>query len=669
LTEFEKLQKVYEHLKKLYEKALKKASLHEKSGISREQKYYDFIELAADAFFHGDNSGNFIDVNESAIQLTGYSREELLIMNMRDLFSPAYLITHPLRYDLLKEGKINKAEREVIQKSGNSIFVEMNSKMMPDGTFQSIFRDVTERRQAEDALRESEFRLARAEKVAKIGNWKILLSNKTMIGSVGACDIYGVNVNKTLLEDAQKIPLPEYRPLLDKALNDLITKGIPYDLEFKICRNSDKKIIDIHSIANYDSRNNIVYGVIQDITEQKLAERALIVAKERAEESDRLKSAFLANMSHEIRTPMNGILGFASLLKEVNLSGEKQKEYIQIIEKSGDRMLGIINDIVDISKIEAGMMNVDINETNINEQIDYVYTFFKPEVDEKGIRLTCKTNLRGEKAVILTDREKVYAVLINLLKNAIKFTEKGSIEFGYIRKDAFLEFYIKDTGIGICPDRQGVIFERFIQADISDVMARQGAGLGLSISKAYVTMLNGRIWVESEAGKGSTFFFTIPYNCAGEIKIPAELSIPREEVKNPVKNLKILIAEDDVMSEILISTIVESICDVQLNAVTGDEAVEVCRNNPDLDLILMDIKMPVMDGYEAIREIRKFNKEVIIIAQTAYGLSIDKENAENAGCNEYISKPIVKEELLSLIQKYSYGRSYKHARIRMPSTK
>ncbi|MBK7172297.1 MAG: hypothetical protein IPH84_03485 [Bacteroidales bacterium] len=205
----------------------------------------------------------------------------------------------------------------------------------------------------------------------------------------------------------------------------------------------------------------------ENITERKIAEQELIKAKDKALESDRLKSAFLANMSHEIRTPMNGILGFSELLKRPNLTGEQQKEYIRIIEKSGARMLNIINDIIDISKIEAGLITVEIEESNINEKLDYIYSFFKPQADEKGIHLIVGKSLPDNHVCIKTDNEKFYSIITNLVKNAIKFSHKGAIEFGYQLKEEFLEFYVKDSGIGIPIDRQEAIFERFIQADIA----------------------------------------------------------------------------------------------------------------------------------------------------------------------------------------------------------
>ncbi len=399
--------------------------------------------------------------------------------------------------------------------------------------------------------------------------------------------------------------------------------------------------------------------------------KELLVAKEHAEESDRLKSAFLANMSHEIRTPMNGILGFADLLKEPNLTTDEQREYIKIIEKSGVRMLNIINDIIDISKIESGLMKVVMNESNINSQIDYVYTFFKPEVERKGMNLILGGCLPDKEAIIRTDREKLFAILTNLVKNAIKYTNEGSIEFGYdlvethdraslhhglgaeeTHDRASLRFFVKDTGIGIPKDRQSAIFERFIQADVSDISAREGAGLGLAITKAYVEMLHGTIWVESEIGKGSTFYFTIPYDVRDNEKKEEIHKVFLEEKEEKERDFKLLIVDDDDISRTFLATILKKICEKALFAKNGKEAVELCKNHRDLDLILMDIKMPVLNGYEATQQIRQFNNDVVIIAQTAFGLEGDREKSIEAGCNDYLAKPIKKVELMEVVQKY-----------------
>jgi len=327
-------------------------------------------------------------------------------------------------------------------------------------------------------------------------------------------------------------------------------------------------------------------------------------------------------------------------------------------------MLNIINDIISISKVESGQMEVSLSETNINEQIEYLCTFFKPEAAQKGLSLSFGHSLPLKEAVLTTDREKVYAILTNLVKNAVKFTNQGSIEIGCnivgtddhlsINSDNHpsLRIFVKDTGVGITPEQQEFIFERFRQGSNSLNRNYEGAGLGLSISKAYVEMLGGKLWVESEYGKGSTFYFTIPFNAEPEKEVSVKSVVSDKKEANPIKNLKILVAEDDEASEMLIQAVIKLFGNEIFTARTGIEAIEICRNNPDIDLVLMDIKMPEMDGYDATRKIREFNKEVIIISQTAYALEGDREKALAAGCNDYISKPINKDELGDLIQKH-----------------
>lgn len=288
------------------------------------------------------------------------------------------------------------------------------------------------------------------------------------------------------------------------------TQEVRSNAEFKTFR------ILKHKIKN-QSESRLV--VIRDITEQKQAEWELIKAKEHAEESDRLKSAFLANMSHEIRTPMNGILGFAELLKEPRLSSETSQEYISIIESSGVRMLNIINDLIEISKIESGTMGIYLSETNVNDQTEFIFKFFKPEAEKKGLSLILSNSLPSTEASIRTDREKLYAILTNLVKNAIKFTPAGTIEFGYkyiatnsLASPSELVFFVKDTGNGISSELKDVIFERFRQGSESLNKRYEGAGLGLAISKAYVEMLGGMIWIDKDSEIGSAFYFTLPYN-------------------------------------------------------------------------------------------------------------------------------------------------------------
>ncbi|NEW80178.1 MAG: PAS domain S-box protein [Gelidibacter sp.] len=380
--------------------------------------------------------------------------------------------------------------------------------------------------------------------------------------------------------------------------------------------------VEDHGWYSFNESGEITYheGIMRDVTERIQKEQELIKAKEKAEESDRLKSAFLANMSHEIRTPMNGILGFSELLKTPDLSGEKQQKYLRVIERSGARMLNIINDIISISKIESGVMEVHLEAYNINEQLEYIESFFKPEAKSKGIQFLLKNGIPFNEAMIYTDREKVYAILTNLVKNAIKYTEKGTIELGYYKKDTFLQFYIKDSGIGVPKERHEAIFERFIQADISNKMAKQGAGLGLSITKAYVAMLGGQLWLESEeenlpAGKvgGSTFYFTLPYQTGIITEESFELEVSPLEVVDLTKKLKILVVDDDESSEMLISIAIQEFANEIIVARNGIEAVEACRTNPDIDLILMDIQMPEMNGYEATKQIQSLTPMCILL--------------------------------------------------------
>jgi hypothetical protein len=383
----------------------------------------------------------------------------------------------------------------------------------------------------------------------------------------------------------------------------------------------------------------------------------LEIARQKAEESEQLKMAFLANMSHEIRTPMNGILGFAEVLKNNSLSGEEQQEYIGIIEKSGKRLLDIINDIVDISKIEANSISPNITRVKINEQLDNIYLFFKQEAEEKHLGFLLNKGLSDEYATVSTDSGKLNAILTNLLKNAIKYTKAGVVEFGYTFSNTLdspeLRFYVSDTGMGIPSQEINSVFDRFTRSNEVEQNALEGTGLGLSISKAYVELLQGKIWVESSRGNGSVFYFTLPYSSAVQDGSSAALS-PKTEVEHTtVDNYKVLVVEDDPTSEQLLKLMLQKVSTNLIFARNGKEAVELYKSNPDTSLILMDISLPVMTGDKAIAEVRKINTEVPIIAQTAFGLEGDRQKFIAAGATDYLKKPIIKDELISMVKKYT----------------
>jgi hypothetical protein len=377
-------------------------------------------------------------------------------------------------------------------------------------------------------------------------------------------------------------------------------------------------------------------------------QQSMKMAKEKAEESDRLKSAFLSNMSHEIRTPMNAICGFSNLLLNKSISDEEKEEFVQIINVNSQQLLNIINDIIDVSKIEAGQVTVSNVDFSLNNLLKDIQLMFRQTVKLKGIQFTVTFGLPNEQGKVISDELKIKQVLSNLIYNAIKFTKKGLIDVGYRLKDGFIEFYVKDTGIGINSDHFKRIFERFQQVENASTESRSGTGLGLPICKAYVELLGGKIWLTSTLGEGSTFFFTIPF-------IPSENQVHQiDRVEKEGYNWlskKILIAEDDTTNYMYLRELVGPTRATVFRAKNGKEVIDACTSM-NFDLILMDIKMPIMDGLEATKILRSMGNQLPIIAQTAYAFSEDKQNAMESGCNDYISKPIRRDELLWLIAKW-----------------
>lgn len=386
------------------------------------------------------------------------------------------------------------------------------------------------------------------------------------------------------------------------------------------------------------------------------AEETLQEAKFKAEESDRLKSLFLSNMSHEIRTPMNAIVGFAELLKEGDLSREQQNRFLEVIIKSGDNLLRLINDIIDISKIEAGQLKLDYSDSLVNEMITDLQTFFKHElVRLKKGHLTLYTQLGHPDSdfTLHTDGMRLKQILNNLIGNAIKFTDEGFIEFGYHIKSGNIEFFVRDSGIGIPPEKQKIIFERFGQVQETISRNQTGTGLGLTISKNLVEMLGGDMRVESFPGEGSTFYFTLPLHLGSRTKAAAVAAVT--EAKKGALDLSgktILVVEDVDTNYMYMSSLLSKMNCAILRAANGKKAVELCRSNSNIDLVLMDIELPLMNGYEATTAIKEFRPELPIIAQTAFAMMGERERSIEAGCDDYLAKPIRKEELLPVLRRY-----------------
>lgn len=385
--------------------------------------------------------------------------------------------------------------------------------------------------------------------------------------------------------------------------------------------------------------------------QRKKAEMDIRDALAKAEESDRLKTSFLNNMSHEIRTPLNGILGFTSLLNDPDITSEDEQYFCRIINQNGEQLLSIINDIINIATIEAGQEKVREREVNVHEMLELLYGQFKLQSSGKQLMLNYRARISRTGQIIKTDETKLRQILTNLIGNALKFTDQGMVEFGCRQSGSMLEFFVTDTGVGIPPEMHGVIFERFRQANMNPKKEYRGNGLGLAISKAYIELLGGTIWLESTPGKGSTFWFTIPYQPIVktiEPYSPADIQVPADAGKGKT----LLVAEDVYANFQLIEAILKKMEYRIIHVENGKEAVEACRNNPDIDLVLMDMKMPEMDGFEATGIIRQFRPLLPIIAVTAYALGGDKEKTLKAGCDDYIAKPVKANVLVEILNRF-----------------
>ncbi|MBE0651288.1 MAG: response regulator [Bacteroidales bacterium] len=430
---------------------------------------------------------------------------------------------------------------------------------------------------------------------------------------------------------------------------------------YEILPRSEKDVALLeYSASHYLTILGIVIGIVllsllmNFLLRKKVISRTreLQKAKESAEESDRLKTAFLANMSHEIRTPMNGILGFTDLLREPDLSIEERERYIEIIHQSGHRMLSTVNDIIEISKIEAGLVTLKPVSIDLNTTLKDLLSFFKPEAEKKGTSLLVEKVISEQKATITTDKIKFESILSNLIKNAVKYTYNGEIKTGYDYENGRIVFYVKDTGEGIPESRQKAIFDRFVQADIEDRKAMGGSGLGLSIAKAYAEALGGDLWLEHSApGKGTEFRFRLPLN---NLQIPLQFKSEKGQKKADdfSKRLNVMVVEDDEVSYQYMYKLVKHLTDNIFWAKDGKEALKMLEENPGINLILMDMLMPNMTGFEATRRIREFNKDIIIIAQTALALANEKEEILASGCNDYLSKPVFLAALKNVVSKY-----------------
>ncbi|MBF6639939.1 response regulator [Flavobacterium sp. J49] len=421
----------------------------------------------------------------------------------------------------------------------------------------------------------------------------------------------------------------------------------PLYLVRRVLLTGNKKAIKLLKESNGEF--SYIGNLFEENNNQKME---LITAKIKAEESDRLKSSFLANLSHEIRTPMNAINGFTDLIINTDVNEAEKSEYLNVIEKSGKNLVSIIDDLIEMSKIDSNQIAPNYTLVNLESCVNELYETVKVTIQNKDLEFILIKSSMPAEFNIITDEIKLKQVLVNLLTNAIKFTDVGMVTFGYEidEKNALIHFTVRDTGLGIDEEQHNNIFDRFKRVD-SDISIKVGGlGLGLAISKAYVELLGGTITLESKVGEGSTFYVSIPLKYA-EMEPITVSSVNNFEITKSDDKL-ILIAEDDNINFLLFQKMMQNKNYQIIRAVNGKETVEICLNNPSIDLVLMDIKMPIMNGFEAIERIQPVRPNLPIIAQTAYSSSEDKAKILDAGFTDYITKPLSRERLFELLTTY-----------------
>jgi PAS domain S-box-containing protein len=647
-----------------------------------------------------DIDGNIEFVNPRFTEVTGFTAQEAMGQNPRVLKSD-YQTKEFYKdlWDTIKSGNDWRGELCNKKKSGELYWESASISPIKNEfgeivNFIAVKEDITDRKNAILALEQNNRLINTMLDNLPVGIFMVdALNGKPIIANEYAKKLLGKGIVKdasteTLSEvyQAFKVGTNQFYPTSEMPIVKGI-RGIPSHIDdMEVLQPDGRKILlEVFGCPVFNSQGQIWASLVGflDITERKRTEITLrenqlvlkekneeylalneeltesnerinrintdlVLARQKAEESDQLKSAFLANMSHEIRTPMNAIIGFSEMLLNPRIPSEKKDFFAHILNSACHQLLNIVEDIIDISKIETGQMDIHIGKSNINQIVNRIQQIYYPQTSENGVDILAKCQLNDDMAEINTDSTKLSQILTNLVSNAVKFTEKGAIEIGYVVKAEVIEFYVKDSGVGIASEHFELIFERFRQVDLGDTRKYGGTGLGLPICKAFIEMLGGRIWLESELGKGSIFKFTLPYKPVNEVS-----DYKKSKKKTfDFSGKTILIAEDQDTNYLYISEIIAETGASILKATNGQEAVDLYLENPAIDIILMDIKMPIINGIEATKMIRGFNRDLPIIALTAYAMSGDKEKCMEAGCNAYISKPIIKDDLLSVIDRY-----------------
>jgi PAS domain S-box-containing protein len=640
-------------------KEAKKRKAVEKTLIESEKRFRVMFELSPTGIIFIGEKGTIIEVNSSFCDTLGYNRDEVIGQNIRLFAAPNKNDEIDKNISEILSGKTIIHEVNNIRKDGTKCVVALYETRitLPDGTtgILSVSNDITEKKQSQEKMLTLSRALESISECVSITDYH----NKIIFVNSAFCRTYGYSEEEIIGKDISIIRLPDSTENpAERILSDTIQGGWIGEL-INIKKDGSAFPIELSTSHIKDENGNSIalIGIAVDITERKKAEMELIHAKNKAEESDRLKSAFLTNMSHELRTPLNAIIGFSGLMADAG-PDQNTISYSQIILKSGQHLLNLVEDIFDTTMIETGQTKVSLQNVNIAAILEEVKDIIHGErLQESKTDVDLILNLSGIVNItsIVTDSRKLKQVLLNLLRNALKFTDSGYIEYGFItsRKEEknWLQFYVKDTGIGINSKDHETIFNMFRQVDDTHTRKFGGMGIGLSIAKKTVELLGGNIWVESEPGTGSTFYFTIPD------QQDRKAEIINHDDKQYIMEKKydgktILIAEDEQSNFDFLKILLTRLNIKVLWAKDGMEAVRFCESDPSINLVLMDIKMPLLNGYEATKMIKSMRPTLPIIAQTAYAMLSDKMEADNAGCDGYLSKPIKIQQITEMLESH-----------------